>query len=207
MTCKGTLYVIAAPSGAGKTSLVAALATHLKHLQISISHTTRAMRPGEENGIHYFFTSKPEFERLIAENAFIEYATVFTQYYGTSRQFVEQTLAAGRDVILEIDWQGHAQIKHLFPDSIGIFILPPSMEALKNRLTARQQDAPDIITARLADASETMKHIAAFDYVVMNDDFNTALSELTAIVTAERLRTPAQSERYADLIHSIKNIA
>lgn len=203
MTCKGRLYVVAAPSGAGKTSLVNALAKAVPNVQISISHTTRNMRPGEENGVHYFFTSKPEFEALIAEGAFLEYATVFTNYYGTSRTFVEQTLAAGRDVILEIDWQGHAQIKRLFPASIGIFILPPSMEALHERLTSRKQDSAEVIAARLADAREAVSHIGAFEYVVMNDHFNTALAELSAILSAERLRTPEQAVRYAELIKGI----
>lgn len=206
MTCKGRLYVVAAPSGAGKTSLVNALAKAVPNVQISISHTTRNQRPGEENGVHYFFTTKPQFEALIAEGAFLEYATVFTNYYGTSRTFVEQTLAAGRDVILEIDWQGHAQIKRLFPASIGIFILPPSMEALHERLTSRKQDSAEVIAARLADAKEAVSHIAAFEYVVMNDDFNTALAELSAILTTERLRTASQALRYAKLIEGIQRL-
>lgn len=204
MSTKGTLYVIAAPSGAGKTSLVNALTQSVKNIQVSISHTTRDMRPGEVNGEHYFFISKTEFESLIAEHAFIEYATVFSNYYGTSRSFVESTLNTGRDVILEIDWQGHEQIKRLYPESIGIFILPPSMEALKERLTSRQQDSAAVIATRLADARETVSHIHAFDYVVVNDDFATARNELAAIVTAERLHGQKQTKKYADLITAIE---
>ena len=206
MTCTGRLYVVAAPSGAGKTSLVNALVKAVSGVQLSISHTTRAIRPGEENGVHYFFTTQPEFEALIAEGAFLEHATVFTHYYGTSRTFVEQTLAAGRDVILEIDWQGHEQIKQLFPSSIGIFILPPSMEALRERLTSRKQDSAEVIAARLADAKEAVSHLPSFEYVVMNDDFNTALAELSAILTTERLRTPVQAVRYANLIDAIRQL-
>lgn len=206
-TCDGNLYVIAAPSGAGKTSLAKALGLGMPNIQVSISHTTRQQRPGEENGVHYFFVTQPEFDALVAENAFIEHATVFTRSYGTSRAFVENTLAAGRDVILEIDWQGHEQIKHLFPDSIGIFILPPSMEALKERLTSRKQDSADVIAARLADAKETVKHIHTFDYVVMNDDFNTALAELKAIVLAERAKMTKQIQRHAGLIEAIKGLS
>jgi guanylate kinase len=206
MTCQGRLYVVAAPSGAGKTSLVNALIKAVPQVQLSISHTTRPIRPGEENGVHYFFTTKPEFEALIAQGAFFEHATVFTNYYGTSRTFVEQTLAAGRDVILEIDWQGHEQIKQLFPSSIGIFILPPSMEALRERLTSRKQDSAEVIAARLADAKEAVSHLPSFEYVVMNDDFNTALAELSAILIAERLRTPVQAVRYAHLVEGIKKL-
>lgn len=204
MSTKGTLYVIAAPSGAGKTSLVNALIQSVKDIQVSISHTTRNMRPGEVDGEHYFFISKAEFEALIAEHAFIEYATVFSNYYGTSRSFVESTLNAGRDVVLEIDWQGHEQIKRLFPESIGIFILPPSMEALRERLTSRKQDSNEVITTRLADARETVSHIKAFDYVVVNDDFATARNELAAIVTAERLHTQKQTKKFASLITAIE---
>lgn len=206
MTCKGRLYVVAAPSGAGKTSLVNALVKAVPGVQLSISHTTRPIRPGEEHGVHYFFTTKPEFETLITQKAFLEHATVFTNYYGTSRTFVEETLAAGRDVILEIDWQGHEQIKQLFPSSIGIFILPPSMEALQARLTARKQDSAEVIAARLADAKEAVSHLPSFEYVVMNDDFNTALAELAAILTTERLRTSVQAMRYATLIDAIRQL-
>lgn len=206
MKCKGNLYVVAAPSGAGKTSLVNALAQAMPEVQISISHTTRSIRPGEENGTHYFFISKSAFESLIAKNAFIEYATVFSNYYGTSREFVENTLNDGRDVILEIDWQGHEQIKEQFPDSIGIFILPPSMEALRERLTSRQQDSAAIIAARLADAKETMAHIHTFDYIVLNDHFETALAELIKIVSAENLRAHKQIARYAKLIQAFESL-
>lgn len=207
MKCRGNLYVIAAPSGAGKTSLVTALAKAMpQQVQISISHTTRAMRPGEEDGIHYFFITKEAFEKRIDAKAFIEYATVFSNYYGTSREFVEKTLDDGRDVILEIDWQGHEQIKHLFPDSIGIFILPPSMEALRERLISRQQDSAAIIAARLADAKTTVRHIHTFDYIVLNDQFETALAELMKIVSAENLRAHKQMARYAKLIQAFESL-
>lgn len=206
MTARGNLYVIAAPSGAGKTTLVAALSKAMPQIQISISHTTRPQRPGEEDGVHYFFISKEAFKKRIAEKAFIEHATVFSNYYGTSREFVEKTLNEGRDVILEIDWQGHEQIKHLYPDSIGIFILPPSMEALRERLTSRQQDSADIIAARLADAKTTMQQIHTFDYVVLNDQFETALAELMKIVSAENLRAHPQIVRYAKLIQAFESL-
>ena len=199
-TDTGNLFVIAAPSGAGKTTLVKALIDSLSHITVSISHTTRPKRPNEIDGINYYFVDKTEFERMIAHHDFLEYANIFDHLYGTSKSWVEKTLAQGIDVILEIDWQGHQQIKKLFPDSISIFILPPSLEDLRDRLHTRNQDHPDIIKKRLADAKETLSHLAEFDYIVVNDEFTHAAHDLTCIVEAERLEQQRQVVKYAELI-------
>lgn len=187
MADKGNLFVVAAPSGAGKTSLVKALVESMQGITVSISHTTRPMRPGEAHGINYYFVDKQEFQRMVDHDDFLEHATIFENCYGTSKSWVEQTLAKGIDVILEIDWQGHQQIKSLFPDSIGIFILPPSLTALSERLVKRNQDHPDVIKKRLADVKETVSHMHEFDYLVINDDFSLALESLKTIVSASRL--------------------
>lgn len=206
MAQSGTLYVIAAPSGAGKTTLVKALTDSLAHITVSISHTTRPKRPNEVDGVNYHFIDKAAFEAMLKHGDFLEHASVFDNLYGTSKSWVETTLAKGDDVILEIDWQGHQQIHSLFPDAISIFILPPSIDDLRQRLVTRNQDHPDIIEKRLADVRETVSHIGEFDYVVLNDKFETAVSELTAIVKSERLRNTPQCERYADLITSLLSI-
>jgi guanylate kinase len=196
----GTLYIIAAPSGTGKTTLVKSLVDSLPNITVSVSHTTRPIRPSEMHGINYYFLDKAEFERMIAHGDFLEYATIFDHLYGTSKTWVEQTLQKGTDVILEIDWQGYEQIKALFPDSIGIFILPPSLKDLQGRLYKRNQDHPDIIKKRLNDAKETMSHLHEFDYVVMNDDFVNALHDLKIIIEAGRLTQKRQTAKYAKLI-------
>lgn len=202
----GNLYVIAAPSGAGKTTLVEALIDSLPKITVSISHTTRAKRPNEMHGINYYFIAKKEFEEKIAHGDFLEHALVFDHCYGTSRTWVAETLAKGIDVILEIDWQGHQQIKTLFPHSISIFILPPSMEDLRLRLIKRNQDKPEIIKQRLADAKETVSHIHEFDYVVINDDFVKALDDLKTIIEAGRLLQKRQSTKYEKMIADLREM-
>lgn len=200
----GNLYVVAAPSGTGKTTLVKALVDSLPKICVSISHTTRAKRANERHGINYFFISREEFQTLIDHDDLIEHATIFDHYYGTSKGAVADTLTKGIDVILEIDWQGHQQIKQLFPQSIGIFILPPSLDDLKERLVKRNQDHPEIIAKRLADARETVSHIDEFDYVVINDDFAKALADMKIIVEAGRLLRNRQTMK---LQHMIKDLA
>jgi guanylate kinase len=197
---KGTLFVIAAPSGAGKTSLVKALVQKNPHVCVSISHTTRPMRPLETNGINYFFVTDAEFDRMAANLEFLEHALVHHHQYGTSKQFVLQKIAEGFDVILEIDWQGAAQIRHLIPDTVSIFILPPSHQILEKRLRTRQQDTADVIAQRLEAAREEMMHFAEFDYLVVNDDFDAAREELLAIMKAERLRVPRARDAHTALI-------
>ncbi len=203
-TNTGTLYVIAAPSGTGKTTLVKALTDSLSLITVSISHTTRPKRPNETDGVNYYFIDKPEFDRMIEHHDFLEHATIFDHFYGTSKSWVEKTLAHGMDVILEIDWQGHQQIKKLFPQSISIFILPPSLEDLHNRLSTRNQDHPDIIKKRLADARKTVSHLAEFDYLVINDEFSHAVHDLTCIVVANRLERQRQVVKFAELIRNFE---
>jgi len=199
----GTLYIFAAPSGAGKTSLVKALVDSTPGIEVSVSHTTRAPRPGEVDGVDYHFVDLPTFERMVAEGAFLEHARVFDNYYGTARASIEQRLATGVDVILEIDWQGARQVRERFPDSVGVFILPPSRAALEERLRGRGTDDEATIARRMRDAEREMSHYEEFDYLVINDDFDTALEDLRAIVRARRLRTPLQAARYRALLDSL----
>ena len=193
MAAKGTLYIVSAPSGAGKTSLVAELANSRDDLCISISHTTRPMRPGEVDGVNYHFIDRDDFVRQVERGAFLEHAEVFGNLYGTSGDWVAQTLRTGKDVVLEIDWQGAAQIRKQVPDAASIFILPPSLEILAQRLRGRGSDADDVIDRRLKGAQEEMSHYAEFDYLVVNDDFDTALRQLDAIVESRQLATLRQS--------------
>jgi guanylate kinase len=179
----GKLFTIAAPSGAGKTSLVTALVNSVENLYVSVSYTTRAPRAGEVNGINYFFVEKSTFERMIDENDFLEYAQVFHNYYGTSKSQVQRELASGKNVILEIDWQGVQQIHKQFPDCTRIFILPPSIEVLEQRLRQRAQDSEAVIADRLAGAKKELSHSHESDFLVMNDDFETALKQLQSIIT------------------------
>jgi len=179
------LFVVSAPSGAGKTSLVKALCERLPGLKVSTSHTTRPRRPTEEDGREYFFVSNAEFDRLVAEDAFLEHARVFDNQYGTSKAQLEDKLAAGHDVMLEIDWQGARQVRQALPGCRTIFILPPSREALRQRLTSRQTDSPAVIERRLADAVSDMSHYAEFDYVVVNEDFERAVTELASILQGQ----------------------
>jgi guanylate kinase len=176
------LFVISAPSGAGKTSLVKALLQRLPGLKVSISHTTRPPRPNEQHGREYYFVSIGEFERMVAEGAFLEHARVFDNYYGTSLPQLREKLAAGHDVILEIDWQGARQVRQAVPGCCSIFILPPSLEALKTRLNGRGTDSAQVIARRLADAVADMSHWEEFDYVVVNDDFDQAVDQLAGII-------------------------
>jgi guanylate kinase len=203
MAESGQLFVVAAPSGAGKTSLVKAVVDATPGITVSISHTTRPIRPGEVNGVNYHFLTLAEFEQMIAHQDFLEHALIFGNRYGTSKTWVAETLKKGIDVILEIDWQGHQQIKKLFPDAISIYILPPSVEALRERLVNRKQDSAEIIQKRLADVHETISHLTEFDYVVVNDDFTTAQQDLKAIITATRLLQPRQSAKHKALIQGI----
>jgi guanylate kinase len=196
----GNLYVVSAPSGAGKTTLVKALVESTPAITVSISHTTRLKRPAEIHSVNYYFIEKDEFNRMVEENEFLEHAVIFNNSYGTSRKWVEDTLARGLDVILEIDWQGCQQIQKIFPECICIFILPPTFQALANRLNLRNQDNADIIKQRLADAKAATSHIYEYDYVVLNDDFDTAVNDLKTIVLAGRLSQRAQTTKYAELI-------
>lgn len=197
---KGTLYVISAPSGAGKTSLVAKMLSQDEKLGVSVSHTTRPMRTGEQDGMNYHFVSRDAFEAMINRGDFLEHAHVFGNYYGTSQVWVKETLATGQDVILEIDWQGAEQVRHLIPDCVSIFIVPPSPEVLKERLTGRGTDASEVVERRLNEAAEECSHAVEFDYLVVNDDFTTALDDLLAIVRCHRLRMRAQQFRHSGLL-------
>ena len=197
---QGTLYVISAPSGAGKTSLVAAMLGNDDKLGVSISHTTRPMREGEQDGVNYHFVSRDEFEAMIARGEFLEHADVFGNYYGTSHIWVRETLARGQDVILEIDWQGAEQVRRLMPECVSIFIVPPSAATLRERLTGRGTDAPDVVERRLNEAREECQHALEFDFLVVNDDFDVALSDLLAIVRSQRVRIGVQQDRHSELL-------
>ena len=199
----GTLYVISAPSGAGKTSLVKALLEKTENIGVSVSHTTRKMREGEQNGVDYHFTEKSEFEKMVEASAFIEHAQVFDNYYGTATANIEAKLKQGEDVILEIDWQGAAQVRKQLPYSVNIFILPPSQAALEERLRGRGQDSDEIIARRMRDAKSETSHYSEYDYLVVNDDFEDALAELKSIVVARRCRYAAQSERISALLQEL----
>ena len=188
----GTLFIISAPSGAGKTSLVAALLEKLDNLKVSISHTTRQARPGEKDGINYHFVSCEQFEAMVANQQFIEHAKVHSNYYGTSRDWLESTLNQGIDVILEIDWQGAEQVRSKFPRSKSIFILPPSQQALFERLKGRGQDEDSVIMQRVAAAKDEMSHYSDADYLVINDQFEVACQELENIIQAQRCEINSQ---------------
>ncbi|MDX1504383.1 MAG: guanylate kinase [Spongiibacter sp.] len=200
---KGTLFTVSAPSGAGKTSLVARLLKETQGIQVSISHTTRPMRPGEQHGINYHFIDHEQFQQMLSQSAFLEHAQVFDNFYGTSQAWVEDTLLGGTDVILEIDWQGAAQVRRLMPDTVSIFILPPSQEALRERLTGRGQDDDTVINRRMAAAVAEMSHYVEGDFVVINDDFEQALVELKAIIHSQRLKLEKQQQRHADLLSAL----
>jgi len=199
----GKLYIISAPSGAGKTSLVKQLVADLDGLTVSVSHTTRKMRPGEAHGQDYYFVSVAEFQAMQEEQAFLEHAQVFDNFYGTAQQTVEENLNRGLDVVLEIDWQGAEQIKKLLPDSLSIFILPPSTEVLFERLRNRGQDGEEIIARRMRDAVTEMRHYDEFDYLVVNDVFEQALTELKSIIIANRLTKQRQLHNLRPLLTSL----
>lgn len=206
----GNLFILAAPSGAGKSSLINALlqrhassGMHGNRMQVSVSHTTRAPRPGEQDGVHYHFVTRENFESLIDEGVFFEWAEVFGNYYGTSKVVIEETLKQGIDVFLDIDWQGARQVKAQIPDTATIFVAPPSKDELKRRLTARNQDSEEVIEQRMEKAVSEISHYHEFDFIVINDDFDSALEELDAIVSARRLRKEKQVIRHQELFSNL----
>lgn len=198
-----TLFVVSAPSGAGKTSLVKELLAADAGLAVSVSHTTRAMRPGEQDGVDYHFVDIPTFQGMVADGAFLEHARVFDNFYGTAQASVEATLARELDVVLEIDWQGARQVRQRIPEAVSIFILPPSRSALQERLRGRGQDSDEVIARRMRDARSETEHYNEYDYLVVNDDFSTALAQLQAVVTAERLRLRNQGLRQQALLKDL----
>ena len=203
---EGQLFIISAPSGAGKTSLVRQLVQRVNNLQVSVSHTTRPMRPNDKDGLDYFFVDKAEFERMIEAGEFLEHASVFGNYYGTSCAAVEKNLSNGVDILLEIDWQGAEQVRKKMPDAGAIFILPPSKEALVERLKGRASDSDEVIARRTAEAVEEMRHYGSADYLVINDLFDVAVGELVALIESKRLTIARQSALHRNLIDSlIKN--
>jgi guanylate kinase len=197
---KGTLYVISAASGAGKTSLVAAVLQQVSGIEVSVSHTTRSPREGEVDGVNYHFVDRDTFETMVEAGEFIESATVFGNMYGTSRQHIQEQLLKGKDVILEIDWQGARQIRQLMNDCRSIYIVPPSIAALRERLTSRGQDDETIINQRMREAVSEMSHYVEFEYLVINDDFDEARENLAAIIMGERMLLEHQQQKHADLL-------
>jgi len=196
----GSLFVIVAPSGAGKTSLVEALLREEPNIRLSVSYTTRTPRPGEVHGREYHFVNRAEFEAMLAKGGFLEHAEVYGNLYGTSKSWINAARAAGEDVLLEIDWQGAAQVRDIYSDMVSIFIMPPSIEALEQRLTARGKDAAEVIARRIAGARLELRHISATDYVIVNDTFAVAVADLRVVVQASRLSRVRQLERYAGII-------
>ncbi len=196
---KGLPFVITAPSGAGKSSLIAALLKDDARLSLSVSYTTRAPRPGEQEGREYRFVDERTFMAMLGRGEFLESAEVHGHRYGTSHKVIEQTLAAGRDLVLEIDWQGAQQVRNLIPECVGIFILPPSLAELERRLRARGQDSEAVIARRMANARDELSHVVEFQYAIINNNFDDARQDLAAIVRAERLATGRQLERHPDL--------
>jgi guanylate kinase len=201
----GNLFVISAPSGAGKTSLVHALLNINPQIELSVSYTTRNPRPGERDGKDYHFVSREVFARMAGRGEFLESAEVYGNLYGTSQTWISQATSQGRDILLEIDWQGAAQVRRLFPECISIFILPPSMEALEQRLKGRGKDNDEVIAKRMAAVREDVAHVAEFDYVIINDNLNEALRELNAVVLSARLRGASQLARHQALINQLQN--
>ena len=200
---RGTLFIVAAPSGAGKSSIVNAVLKDTPGIALSISYTSRAPRPGERHAQHYHFVDKAEFERMVAAGDFFEHALVHGDYKGTAVQSVEPQLAAGQDVLLEIDWQGARQVKAKVPDALGVFILPPSRQALEQRMRSRGQDSEEVIARRLAAAREEMSHYDEFDFLIVNDDFQTAVRDMQAIFLGSRQRRHLQQQRFAGLIATL----
>ncbi len=201
----GSLFVISAPSGAGKTSLVHALLATNKQIDLSVSYTTRAPREGEVNGVAYHFVSRETFAEMAGRGEFLESAEVYGNFYGTSQSWISQEMSKDRDILLEIDWQGAEQVRRLFPDCISIFILPPSIQALEQRLNGRGTDSVEIISRRMAAVREDVAHVAEFDYVIINDNLNDALAQLNAVVQAARLRGSRQLTRHQTLINQLQN--
>ncbi len=203
---EGILFVVSAPSGAGKTSLVKALLKADPAIRLSVSYTTRAPRPGETDGRDYHFVSHEQFHKLLAEDEFLEHAEVYGNFYGTSKSVISRELYAGRDLLLEIDWQGAAQVHDHFPRSASIFILPPSFAALRTRLAGRAQDSDEVIEHRLAAAAHDVAHANAFDYIIVNDDFDHALQDLVAVTRSIRLETVRQMTRHAALFEEFRRV-
>jgi len=201
---QGSLFVVVAPSGAGKTSLVSALLEQDRNVRLSISYTTRAPRAGEVDGVNYHFVDRSKFEAMIAADDFLEYADVYGNYYGTSRRWIERELSGDHDVLLEIDWQGARQVRKLFPHMVGIFILPPSLEELHRRLQGRGKDAPEAIDRRMASAREEISHVLEFEYIIVNERFEAALTDLVSIVRAARVSRAQQSIRLAARLTEFK---
>jgi guanylate kinase len=197
----GNLFIVCAPSGAGKTTLVDALLKADSGIRLSVSYTTRQPRAGEVDGREYHFVSQEKFQEMSAAGAFLESALVHGNYYGTSQPWINDQRAAGADILLEIDWQGAAQVRKMMPDAIGIFVLPPSFEALVGRLNKRAQDPPDVIARRIAGAREEISHVSEFKYVIINDKFDEAVKDLVSIVRARRLLATSQLARHSDLIN------
>ena len=200
----GDLFVVVAPSGAGKTSLVNRLLATETGIRLSVSHTTRAPRAGEAEGRDYHFVDRATFEAMIAAGDFLEHADVYGNYYGTSRRWIEQELAGEHDVLLEIDWQGAAQVRRLFPRMVGIFILPPSLAELRRRLTARGKDSPEVIERRMASAREEISHVLEFEYIIVNEHFETAAADLQAVVRAARLSRDRRRSRLDRLLDEFR---
>ena len=205
-TNEGVLYIVSAPSGAGKTSLVKALLKSDPAIRLSVSYTTRAPRPGETDGRDYHFVDREQFKKMLAENEFLEHAEVHGNLYGTSKGSIARDLNAGRDILLEIDWQGAAQVRQHFPQAKSIFILPPSFNALRTRLAGRGQDSDEVIEHRLAAAAHEVAHADAFDYIIVNDDFDHALQDVVAITRSIRLEAARQLKRYAKLFDEFRRI-
>jgi len=194
-TQQGNLFVVSAPSGAGKSSLLRALLENKPALSVAVSHTTRPPRPGEQDGVHYHYVDKETFSDMVGRGEFLEHAQVFDNFYGTSEAAVRGPLEQGQDLVLEIDWQGARQVRQRFADACGIFIIPPSVAALRERLGARGQDSEEVIQRRMRDAESEISHYPEYDYLVVNDDFDTALDQLRCILTARRLRQAQQDAR------------
>ena len=199
----GNLFIVSAPSGAGKSSLINALLKNHADMQVSVSHPTRSPRPGELDGVHYHFISVEQFKKLILENEFLEWAEVFGNYYGTSRSAIIGNLQQGTDVFLDIDWQGARQIRQQAPGTLGIFILPPSMTALQQRLVQRGQDSDEVIAKRMAQAQSEMQHADEYEYLIINDDFEQALRELNHIVLSQRNSLLSQQSRHGQLMQQL----
>lgn len=199
----GSLYIVSAPSGAGKTSLIKALLESVDGIEVSVSHTTRPMRNGEIDGQHYHFFDTETFEKGIKDGLFLEHAKVFENYYGTSQSTVKQRLADGVDVILEIDWQGAQQIRQLIPENCSLFILPPSIEELERRLTSRNQDSDNVIARRVSQAKEDVQHFTEYDHVIVNDDFATALQALSSVFQCKRTERKKMQLRHQSLLKSL----
>lgn len=200
---KGNLFVVSSPSGAGKSSLIGALLSKYDDMKVSVSHTTRAPRPGEEDGVHYHFTDVDTFQTLIEKDEFFEWAQVFGNYYGTSKSAIESQLEQGIDVFLDIDWQGAQQMRELVPSIITLFILPPSKSELEARLNKRGQDSADVIASRMAEAQSEMSHYHEYDFVMINDDFEHTLAQFEHIVLGHRARRANQQAKFGDLIQQL----